>query len=124
MGNGDSSSVASSDLRRSFSHVHHDVRGFIRMRAVLPLFIHTVLLALVLFNLAVARSEEGMDRKVLWSAIGFAGLIALTAWILYRPSDETSSGVESECRAIRPGHGASARPPRVKIGVAETGTSL
>lgn len=88
------------------------------MRAVLPLLIHTVLLALVLFNLAIARSEEGMDRKVLWSAFGFAALIVLTALLLYRPADETSSGVlGSEGQTVRPHRGV---PPRVKIGV--TGT--
>ena len=122
LGNGNSGSAASSDLRATFSDVRDDVRGFIRMRAVLPLVIHTVLLALILFNLAVARSEEGMDKKVLWSALGFAALIALTALLLYRRSDEVCGVVESGGRTTRSRDGVPARPPRVKIGVAETGT--
>lgn len=93
------------------------------MRAVLPLLIHTVLLALILFNLAVARSEEGMDKKVFWSALGFVALIALTALLLYRRSDEMSGVVESEGRATNSRYGVPTRPPRVKIGIAETGTT-
>lgn len=93
------------------------------MSAVLPLLIHTVLLVLILFNLAVARSEEGMDEKVLWSAFGFAALIVLTAMLLYRSSDETTDAFVSEGRSTGPRNGVPVRPPRVKIGIAETGTS-
>lgn len=89
------------------------------MRAILPLIIHTVLLILVLFNLAVARSEEGMDKKVLWSALGFAALIVLTAWLLYGPSDEVSGGVDDECPPPRRTKRAKSRPSRVKTGVAD-----
>lgn len=115
-GNG---SATSSELGRA-SDVHDDVRGFIRMRAVLPLLIHTVLLALVLFNLAIARREEGMVGKVLGSAFGFGVLIVATVLLLYRPSDETAGVVTSDCRLPRPHNGA---PSRVKTGLAESASS-
>lgn len=115
-GNG---SATSSELGRE-SDVHDDVRGFIRTRALLPLLIHTVLLVLVLFNLAVARQEEGMIGKVLWAAFGFAVLIFGTVMALYRPSDETSAAVTSECRPSLPKNGP---PTRVKTGLAESATS-
>lgn len=109
-----SGSATSSDLGRA-SDVHDDVRGFIRTRAILPLLIHTVLLVLVLFNLAIARKEEGMVGKVLWSALGFAVLIAGTVVSLYRPSDETPGVVASECRSSAPKREARSR---VKTGLA------
>lgn len=109
-------SATSSDLGRA-SDVHDDVRGFIRTRAVLPLLIHTVLLVLVLFNLAIARKEEGMVGKVLWSALGFAVLIVGSVVSLYRPSDETPSVVASECRSSAPKHRSRSR---VKTGLTES----
>lgn len=112
-------SLTSSELGRALD-VHDEVRGFIRVRAVLPLLIHTVLLVLVLFNLAVARSEEGMGGKVLWSAFGF-GVLILTTWLcLYRSSDETSGVVAPECR---PPRRQKVVPLQVETGLAESASS-
>lgn len=90
------------------------------MRTILPFVIHTVLLALVLFNLAVARSEEGMDEKVLWSALGFAVVIVFTASCLYRSSDESPGVGTAECRSSRYGNG---RRSGVKVGAEENASN-
>ncbi|CAM9659287.1 unnamed protein product, partial [Sphacelaria rigidula] len=76
--------------------LYHEVMRFARARAILPFVFSTVLVILLLVNLGVSSSEEGMDEKVRIGAIAlywglwlFGLQFIMIPLLIWRPSDES-----------------------------------